>query len=85
MAVDIAPKEATGAALGVIGVSSYMAAGFQDIVSGFLIESRKTMVDGVAVYDFHAIRVFWVAAAAVSLLLLVIILAESRRRKNKMI
>lgn len=85
MAVDIAPKEATGAALGVIGVSSYMAAGFQDIVSGFLIESRKTMVDSVAVYDFHAIRVFWVAAAAVSLLLLVIILAESRRRKNKMI
>lgn len=82
MAVDVAPKEATGAALGVIGVSSYMAAGFQDIVSGFLIESRKTVVDGVTVYDFHAIRIFWVAAAFVSLLLLTIILVEVRRRKN---
>ena len=46
MAIDIAPKEATGAAVGVIGIASYAAAGLQDVVSGFLIESRKGIVGG---------------------------------------
>ena len=73
MAIDIAPKEATGAAVGVIGIASYAAAGLQDVVSGFLIESRKAIVDGNPVYDFSAIRIFWLSAALVSLLFLLII------------
>lgn len=81
MAVDIAPKEATGAALGVIGVSSYLAAGLQDIVSGALIEANKTVADGVTVYDFHSIRIFWTAAALVSLLLLSVILLRKRHSR----
>ena len=84
MAVDIAPKEAAGAALGVIGESSYMAAGIQDIVSGFLIESRKVIVDGMTVYDFSSIRVFWVVAAGMSLLLLAVILGHQMFRKVKL-
>ena len=38
MAVDIVPRKATGAALGVVGISSYVAAGLQEITSGYLIE-----------------------------------------------
>ena len=38
MAVDIVPRKATGAALGIVGVSSYVAAAIQDIVSGYLIQ-----------------------------------------------
>ena len=38
MAVDIVPRKATGAALGVVGISSYIAAGLQEITSGYLIE-----------------------------------------------
>ena len=38
MAVDIAPKNASGAALGVVGVASYVGAGIQDIMSGLRIE-----------------------------------------------
>ena len=34
MAVDIVPREASGAALGVVGIASYAAAGLQDIASG---------------------------------------------------
>ena len=34
MAVDIASKKASGAALGLIGIASYIGAGFQDIASG---------------------------------------------------
>lgn len=83
MAVDVAPKQATGAALGVIGVSSYAAAGLQDIISGYLIESRKVIVDGVAHYDFHAIRIFWIAAAAISLLLLTVILYNAKRKAKR--
>ena len=80
MAVDIAPAEAAGATAGVVGLASYAAAGLQDIVSGYLIEGRKIMVDGVAQYDFSAIRFFWIAAASASLLLLVYIYIHARRK-----
>lgn len=46
MAVDIVPRKATGAALGVVGISSYIAAGLQDITSGYLIQAyslKKTV------------------------------------------
>ncbi|MDR1342395.1 MAG: MFS transporter [Prevotellaceae bacterium] len=66
MAVDIAPKKASGAALGVVGVASYIGAGVQDILSGRLIGDSKTLVDGVAQYDFSAIRYFWIGAAVLS-------------------
>jgi OPA family sugar phosphate sensor protein UhpC-like MFS transporter len=69
MAVDIAPKKASGAALGVVGIASYLGAGVQDILSGNLIGGSKTMVEGVANYDFSAIRYFWIGAAALSFLL----------------
>ncbi|MBP3589357.1 MAG: MFS transporter, partial [Muribaculaceae bacterium] len=42
MAVDIVPRKATGAALGVVGISSYVAAGLQDITSGLLIQYNTT-------------------------------------------
>ena len=80
MAVDIAPKQAVGAAVGVIGIASYMAAGIQDVLSGFLIESKKTIIDGIASYNFSSIRYFWVAAAFLSLFFLILI---SNRYKKK--
>ena len=69
MAVDIAPKKASGAALGVIGIASYIGAGVQDILSGRLIGESKTIVNGIAAYDFSSIRYFWIAAAIISVLL----------------
>ena len=82
MAVDLAPAEAVGAAAGVIGIASYAAAGIQDILSGYFIEGKKTLMDGAAVYDFSAIRFFWIAAAACSLTLLVVLLVRSLRKKT---
>lgn len=46
MAVDIAPRNASGAALGVVGIASYIGAGLQDVMSGVLIEGNKTVVNG---------------------------------------
>ena len=69
MAVDIVPRKATGAALGVVGISSYIAAGLQDITSGYLIQGYMTQVDGVTVYDFGPVIWFWTAASIVSFVL----------------
>jgi OPA family sugar phosphate sensor protein UhpC-like MFS transporter len=77
MAIDIVPRRATGAALGIVGISSYMTIGIQNIVSGFLIDRFATesevMVDGimqtVTEYDFVPVAIFWLAAVLISFLL----------------
>ncbi|MFA6592847.1 MAG: MFS transporter [Bacteroidales bacterium] len=77
MAVDLVPRKATGAALGIVGVASYMAAGLQDIVSGslidrFIVEVPK-VIDGVQqiekVYNFDYASYFWIGASIISFLL----------------
>lgn len=69
MAVDIVPRKATGAALGVVGISSYIAAGLQDIISGYLIQGYTQVIDGVDTYNFTPVSWFWVAASIVSFVL----------------
>ena len=79
MAVDIVPRKATGAALGVVGMASYVAAGIQDVVSGWLIDGNATMVEKLdeatgqmieaTQYDFTSVALFWVIASAISFLL----------------
>lgn len=78
MAVDIVPREASGAALGIVGIASYAAAGIQDIASGLLIDTHKTLTsvtNGVEqyTYDFTPALVFWIAAAIVSVLLVCVV------------
>jgi OPA family sugar phosphate sensor protein UhpC-like MFS transporter len=82
MAVDVAPKNAAGAALGVVGIASYLGAGIQDIVSGYLIKSQGVAEGGKKVYEFaHTvfrfngteyavdhIALFWIGASLLSLL-----------------
>ena len=77
MAIDIVPREATGAALGIVGMASYIGAGLQDIVSGWLINEGKTVVDGVARYDFEAAALFWIAASALSFILALFVSKKS--------
>ncbi len=70
-AVDIADKMAVGAAMGFVGAFSYLGAGTQELVSGFLIERGTTLVDGVRHYDFSTPVAFWVGASVLSALLAV--------------
>lgn len=72
MAVDIVPRKATGAALGVVGISSYVAAGLQDITSGYLIQCNTEQNGGVDIYDFGPVSIFWLAAALISFILPVV-------------
>ena len=83
MAVDIVPRKATGAALGVVGISSYVAAGLQDITSGYLIQCNTTFADGTDVYDFGPVSWFWLAAALVSFILPVLNWKKMKTNKNQ--
>ena len=69
MAIDIASKKASGAALGLVGVASYLGAAIQDIISGFLIGGNHTVIDGIESYDFSTAKLFWLGAAILSVVL----------------
>ena len=47
MAVDLAPRIATGAALGIAGMGSYIGAGLQSVFSGYLIKKLPETVETV--------------------------------------
>jgi MFS transporter, OPA family, sugar phosphate sensor protein UhpC len=68
-AVDIAPKKVAGAAMGVVGVFSYLGAAIQENVSGSLIESGMTVVGDARTYDFGPAIAFWIGSSVVSMLL----------------
>ncbi len=82
MAVDIVPRKATGAALGVVGISSYAAAGLQDITSGLLIQYNTFESGGVDVYDFGPVSWFWIGAAVISFVLPVLNWKKMKSRIN---
>lgn len=73
MAVDIAPRAAAGAALGVVGIASYIGAGLQDVMNGILIEGNKTIVNGVETYNFTYVNWFWIGAAILSVILTLLV------------
>jgi OPA family sugar phosphate sensor protein UhpC-like MFS transporter len=72
MAIDLVPRKATGAALGIVGMASYAAAGLMNIISGWLIDGqalRDEVTGEILQYDFSYVSIFWVAAATISFLL----------------
>lgn len=75
MAIDLVPRKATGATLGIIGMASYAAAGLQNIITGALLGKHTTEVYDAAgqvvdkIYDFTYISWFWIGAAVVACIL----------------
>lgn len=81
MAIDIVPRKATGAALGIVGMASYAAAGLQNVVTGVLLDGNIiTNAAGEQIHDFTAVSWFWVGAATISFLLP--ILNWKRKQQN---
>lgn len=69
-AVDIVSRRAAGAAMGMIGLFSYLGAGIQEVVSGYLVDStRLYTTGGKAVYIFDRAFVFWGICSIASILL----------------
>ena len=65
MALDFVPRKATGAALGIVGLSSYIAAGIQGVLSGVLIGGTHSGGE----YDFLPVAMFWLGSCLVSFVL----------------
>ncbi len=71
-AIDVAPKRVAGAAMGFIGIFSYIGAGTQDYISGKLIYDSEmqvvfTMGESsltVFFYDYSIPILFWIGAAS---------------------
>lgn len=84
MAVDIVSKKASGAALGVVGIASYVGAGIQDLVSGITIQSGKIAGEGAASYDFSVVSWFWVGAAILSVICTLIVWKMAKKKRMKL-
>jgi OPA family sugar phosphate sensor protein UhpC-like MFS transporter len=69
IAVDVMPTGAAGAVKGIIGLFSYMGAATQDWISGYLISSGKTVIDGKTIYNFDYAFYFWIGASVLSFIL----------------
>ena len=68
-AVDIAPKGATGAAMGFVGVFSYLGAAMQESVSATLISNNSQIINDQRIYDFESAIIFWIGSSVMSLIL----------------
>lgn len=68
-AVDIAPRGATGAAMGFVGVFSYLAAATQETISAALISEGVTIANDIRTYDFDQAILFWIGSSVLSMLL----------------
>lgn len=67
--VDIAPKRAAGAAMGVVGIFSYIGAAIQEQVSGILIDQNMAIAGDDRIYNFGPVIWFWIGSSVVSMLL----------------
>lgn len=79
LAIDSVPADSAGAALGIVGIASYIGAGLQDLMSGLLIERFKSTIGGAAHYNFAPVSIMWVGAALLSVLVTTGIWFASRR------
>ncbi len=69
IAIDICSKRASGAAMGMVGMFSYLGAAVQDWISGRLIQAGAATVDGRLTHDFNNAFLFWLGSAAAAVLL----------------
>lgn len=80
MAIDLVSRRAAGAAMGLVGLSSYLVAGVQDTLSGYLLDASKVVRDGVTTYSFRTVFGVWIGALLWSTLLAACLSWFVRRR-----
>ncbi|MEI6784407.1 MAG: MFS transporter [Verrucomicrobiota bacterium] len=80
MAIDLVSRRAAGAAMGLVGLFSYLVAGVQDTISGYLLDASKVVVNGTTTYSFRLVFAVWVSALALSVLLAASLRFFSRRK-----
>ena len=75
MAVDLVPRVAAGAALGIAGMGNYFGAGIQSAVSGYLVgrdaaTGKATLLGHTFAngYTLDYLSVFWIGMALLSVI-----------------
>jgi OPA family sugar phosphate sensor protein UhpC-like MFS transporter len=69
MAIDLVSRRAAGAAMGLVGLFSYLVAGVQDALSGRLLDASKVDTAGRTTYSFRLVFAVWISALALSTVL----------------
>ncbi len=80
-AVDLVPRRASGAAMGVVGVFAYLGAAVQSLVTGVLLGASERVEAGVTTYGFGGVFAFWVGAS-VLVFVLAATIPEPRSRRG---
>ncbi len=83
MAIDLVSRKAAGAAMGLVGLMTYIVAAIQDTLSGYLIDASKTIVNGTATYSFRLVFAVWIGALVLSTLCAASLWIFSGLRKSK--
>ena len=52
--------------MGLVGLFSYLVAGIQDTVSGYLLDASKVVVNGTTTYSFRLVFAVWIGALILS-------------------
>lgn len=81
MAIDLVSRRAAGAAMGLVGLASYMVAAVQETVSGHLLDASKVTIDGATTYSFRLVFAVWIGALALATLLAASLWLFTRRAK----
>lgn len=66
IAIDICPKRVSGAAMGMIGMFSYLGASLQERITGSLLKAGETVTGNGITHDFSAAALFWLGASVLS-------------------
>lgn len=82
MAIDLVSRRAAGAAMGLVGLFSYLVAGVQDTLSGYLLDASKVVVNGTTTYSFERVFGVWIGALALSTLLAASLWFFGRRKED---
>ena len=70
IAIDLVPRRVAGAAMGFIGLVSYIGASAQDLLSGYMLQKTAVKVAGTTTHNFDVAILIWVGASVLSLILL---------------
>jgi OPA family sugar phosphate sensor protein UhpC-like MFS transporter len=83
MAIDLVSRKAAGAAMGLVGLLTYIVAAVQDTLSGYLIDASKTIVNGTPSYSFRLVFAVWIGALVLSTMFAASLWVFSRLSRSK--
>ena len=82
LAVDLVSQKATGAAMGMVGLLSYLGATGQELINGRLMDISKTIVNGAVAYNFNVINKFWIVSVCLMTVFVIPVLFAKKKSEK---